>query len=149
MTKWFNENVESDWMETRQNMMSLLQEEASLNEIVKMVGMDALSPQDRLKMEAARSIREDFLHQNSFDEIDTYTSLRKQYYLMKLVYAFYEEGTRALQKGANINELVNLGVREEIGRYKYTLEENIDEQYKKVMDNLKTQTSILVRKEDA
>ena len=149
MTKWFNENVESDWMETRQNMMSLLQEEASLNEIVKMVGMDALSPQDRLKMEAARSIREDFLHQNSFDEIDTYTSLRKQYYLMKLVYAFYEEGTKALQKGANINELVNLGVREEIGRYKYTLEENIDEQYKKVMDNLKTQTSILVRKEDA
>ncbi len=149
MAKWFNDNVESDWMSTRQNMMSLLQEEASLNEIVKMVGMDALSAQDRLKMEAARSIREDFLHQNSFDEIDTYTSLRKQYYLMKLVYAFYEEGTKALQKGANINSLVNLGVREEIGRYKYTPEAKIEEQYNKVMNTLKTQITVLARKEDA
>ncbi len=148
MTKWFNENVESDWMETRQNMMSLLQEEASLNEIVKMVGMDALSPQDRLKMEAARSIREDFLHQNSFDEIDTYTSLRKQYYLMKLVYAFYEEGTRALQKGANINELVNLGVREEIGRYKYTPEGAVSAAYEEVRGALKAELDALLRKED-
>jgi V/A-type H+-transporting ATPase subunit A len=71
---WFNSNVNEEWMDTRQNLMTLLQEEASLNEIVKMVGMDALSPQDRLKMEAARSIREDFLHQNSFHEIDTYSS---------------------------------------------------------------------------
>ena len=73
-------------MEDRQKMMSLLQEEAELEEIVKMVGMDALSPTDRLKMEAARSIREDFLHQNSFHEIDTYTSLKKQYLMMKLVH---------------------------------------------------------------
>ena len=100
-------------------------------------------------MEAARSIREDFLHQNSFDEIDTYTSLRKQYYLMKLVYAFYEEGTKALQKGANINSLVNLGVREEIGRYKYTPEAKIEEQYNRIMNTLKTQITVLARKEDA
>ena len=79
MEKWFNAEVASDWMEGRQKMMTLLQEEAELEEIVKMVGMDALSPGDRLKMEAARSIREDFLHQNSFHEVDTYTSLNRQY----------------------------------------------------------------------
>ena len=71
MGKWFNDEVESDWSEGRQSMMTLLQEESELNEIVQMVGMDALSPSDRLKMEAARSIREDFLNQNSFDEVDT------------------------------------------------------------------------------
>ena len=80
MEEWFNENVAEDWMEGRQEMMTLLQEEAELEEIVKMVGMDALSPTDRLKMEAARSIREDFLHQNSFHEVDTYTSLKKQHH---------------------------------------------------------------------
>ena len=65
MADWFNEKVAPDWMEDRQKMMSLLQDEAELEEIVKMVGMDALSAGDRLKMEAARSIREDFLHQNT------------------------------------------------------------------------------------
>ena len=87
MEKWFNSEVAPDWMEGRQKMMSLLQEEAELEEIVKMVGMDALSPGDRLKMEAARSIREDFLHQNSFHEVDTYTPLKKQYMMMRLVNA--------------------------------------------------------------
>ena len=80
---WFDKNVSDDWMSLRQKMMTLLQEEAELDEIVQMVGMDALSPGDRLKMEAARSIREDFLHQNSFHEVDTYTSLEKQHYMMK------------------------------------------------------------------
>ncbi len=148
MEPWFNKNVESDWMETRQNLMSLLQEEASLNEIVKMVGMDALSPKDRLKMEAARSIREDFLHQNSFDEIDTYTSLKKQYYMMKLVYAYYEEGARALDQGADINALVKLPVREQIGRYKYTPEKEIDGAYQKITEELSRQMADLVGKED-
>ena len=81
-------------------MMTLLQEEAELEEIVKMVGMDALSPGDRLKMEAASSIREDFLHQNSFHEIDTYTSLKKQYMMMKLVMAFYEKAVGGAAKTA-------------------------------------------------
>ena len=100
MEKWFNGQVAEDWMEGRQKMMTLLQEEAELEEIVKMVGMDALSPGDRLKMEAARSIREDFLHQNSFHEIDTYTSLKKQYMMMKLVIAYYEKAVEALKEGA-------------------------------------------------
>ncbi|MBO6158217.1 MAG: V-type ATP synthase subunit A [Firmicutes bacterium] len=148
MEGWFGEHVKEDWMPTRQHLMTLLQEEASLNEIVKMVGMDALSPQDRLRMEAARSIREDFLHQNSFDEIDTYTSLNKQYYMMKLVYAFYEEGTKALQQGASINDLVKMECREKIGRFKYTLEKDIDKQYAIVMEDIVSEAASLVGKED-
>ena len=117
---WFAGHVAGDWMELRRNMMALLQEEAELEEVVKMVGMDALSPGDRLKLEAARSIREDFLHQNSFHEIDTYTSLKKQYRMMKLVLGFYEQCTEALEQGAPIQGLLSMEVREQIGRYKYT-----------------------------
>ena len=145
---WFDENVDEDWMVLRQNLMGLLQEEASLNEIVKMVGMDALSPQDRLKMEAARSIREDFLHQNSFDEIDTYTSMQKQFYMQKLVWAFYEEGVKALKDGANINALCDLSVREAIGRYKYTEEDKIEEKFNQVHDTLIREMSGLIGKEE-
>ena len=145
---WFNENVAPDWMSLRQKLMSLLQDEASLNEIVKMVGMDALSPQDRLKMEAARSIREDFLHQNSFDEVDTYTSLPKQYNMMKLVYEYYENGVKALKRGAKINDIVDMKTRERIGRYKYTLEADIDAEYRKINEELFSEFADLIRKED-
>ena len=145
---WFNENVAPDWTDMRQKLMSLLQDEASLNEIVKMVGMDALSPQDRLKMEAARSIREDFLHQNSFDEIDTYTSLPKQYNMMKLVFAFYDQGARALSQGARINDLVKMEVRERIGRYKYTPESDIASEYDKINEELAVEIAGLIGKED-
>lgn len=148
LEKWFNENVNEGWMKTRQNLMTLLQEEASLNEIVKMVGMDALSPADRLKMEAARSIREDFLHQNSFDDIDTYTSINKQYRMMQLVYAFYEEGQKALARGAKIDDLVKLPIREDIGRFKYTVEENVESQFEKVSSELVRAVAGLSGKED-
>lgn len=148
MKDWFDKNVDEEWMKIRQELMSLLQEEASLNEIVKMVGMDALSPQDRLKMEAARSIREDFLHQNSFDEIDTYTSMQKQFYMQKLVWAFYEEGVKALKEGANINEMADLAVREAIGRYKYTPEDQIEEKYNQIHDLLVREMSGLIGKEE-
>lgn len=134
MEKWFNANVAEDWMEHRQAMMALLQEESELEEIVKMVGMDALSPADRLKMEAARSIREDFLHQNSFHEVDTYTSLKKQHLMMKLVMAFYDFGVKALADGANIEEIISMPVRESIGRFKYVHEDEIDKAYDKIME---------------
>jgi len=144
--KWFNANVAEDWMDLRQKLMSLLQDEASLNEIVQMVGMDALSPQDRLKMEAARSIREDFLHQNSFDEVDTYTSLRKQYYMMKLVYAFYEGGVSALKQGAQINDISGMQVREQIGRFKYVHEDDIDNHFIDVNKEMAKEFASLVAK---
>ena len=136
---WFNDNVNNEWMSIRQEMMSLLQEEAELNEIVQMVGMDALSPTDRLKMEASRSIREDFLHQNSFHEIDTYTSLEKQYLMMKLVIGYYNEGVKALDSGADIKDLIDLSVREDIGRFKYTEEKDIDKEYKRISELLSDQ----------
>ena len=148
MANWFNEEVAADWMEDRQKMMTILQEEAELNEIVQMVGMDALSPTDRLKMEAARSIREDFLHQNSFHEIDTYTPLRKQYLMMKLVLAFYEKSVDALNKGADMNALIAMPVREKIGRYKYTTDADIESEYKNVGEELDKEVAAAFGKED-
>ena len=148
MHDWFNGTVSEDWMEGRQKMMSLLTEEAALEEIVQMVGMDALSPGDRLKMEAARSIREDFLHQNSFHEVDTYTPLRKQYLMMKLVLAFYEQATEALSKGASMKVLLGMDVRERIGRYKYTTAENIEAEYEKIMNELSAEIAGAFGKED-
>ena len=148
MANWFNEEVAADWMEDRQKMMTILQEEAELNEIVQMVGMDALSPTDRLKMEAARSIREDFLHQNSFHEIDAYTPLRKQYLMMKLVLAFYEKSVDALNKGADMNALIAMPVREKIGRYKYTTDADIESEYKNVEEELDKEVAAAFGKED-
>lgn len=148
MGKWFDEHVADEWMQSRQKMMSLLQEESELDEIVKMVGMDALSPSDRLKMEAARSIREDFLHQNSFHEIDTYTSLRKQFLMMKLVLAFYEESQKALNDGASSGGLIKMAVRERIGRFKYTTEDKIETEYQAVLEQLAKEIADVLGKED-
>lgn len=131
MEKWFNEHVNGNWMNLRNDIMHLLQEESELDEIVKMVGMDALSPTDRIKLEAARSIREDFLHQNAFHDVDTYTPLKKQYYMMKLIIDFYENSIEALNRGGDVESLVNLPVREQIGRFKYYNEDDIDGEYKK------------------
>ena len=148
MGPWFDSHVAEDWMDLRQQMMSLLQDEAELDEIVKMVGMDALSPSDRLKMEAARSIREDFLHQNSFHEIDTYTSLDKQHHMMQLVMAFYNESQEALGKGASINELLKMPVRERIGRYKYVHEDQLTQEFNSVVEELHTQIANAIGKEE-
>ena len=148
MEKWFNEEVEPGWMNARQEMMSLLQDESKLNEIVQMVGMDALSPADRLKMEAAKSIREDFLNQNSFDEVDTYSSLRKQYLMMRLVMSFYEKAKAALEKGANVENLIAMPSREPIGRFKYTPEDKIEDEFTRINDLLDGEVAEALNKED-
>ena len=148
MEKWFNGQVAEDWMEGRQKMMTLLQEEAELEEIVKMVGMDALSPSDRLKMEAARSIREDFLHQNSFHEVDTYTSLKKQHMMMVLVNEFFDRATDALKEAASLQKLISMPVREQIGRFKYVTEDKLDEEFKQVDETLSAQIAAAFVKEE-
>ena len=148
MEDWFNTQVASDWMENRQKLMGLLQDEAELEEIVKMVGMDALSAGDRLKMETARSIREDFLHQNSFHEVDTYSSLKKQHLLMQLVVAFYEQSKEALEKGASIQGLLKMEVREKIGRFKYVTEDKLDEEYDRIEKELASEIANVLGKED-
>ena len=129
---WFNEHVARDWTELRGRMMSLLSDEAALDEIVKLVGMDALSAPDRLKMEAARSIREDFLHQLAFHEVDTYTSLKKQHCMMKLVIDFYDKALEALNGGADIERIVKMPVREAIGRFKYVEETGVIDEFETI-----------------
>ena len=148
MSKWFNANVEADWMENRGRMMRLLQDEAELQEIVQLVGMDALSAPDRLKLEAARSIREDFLHQNSFHEVDTYTPLEKQYLMMNLVLDYYDHAMAALDKGVSVEKLVDLEVREQIGRFKYIHDTDLKEAYNKVVEQLVNELASLTAKED-
>jgi V/A-type H+-transporting ATPase subunit A len=145
MEKWFSENTpDGDWMKLRTRMMALLQDESKLDEMVKLVGMDALSAPDRLKMEAARSIREDFLHQDAFNDVDTYTSLNKQHLMMKLVLDYYDVCADALKQGANINKLVNIPVRERIGRFKYTPEDKIEKEYDSILGDLTSEVSDVV-----
>ena len=122
---YFNREVAPDWSELRMEAMALLQEEASLEEIVRLIGIDALSSQDRLKLEVAKSIREDYLQQNSFHEVDTYTSLEKQYRMLKLVILFKKEAERALEAGVYLNDILNLEVRDKVARAKYIEEKDI------------------------
>ncbi len=136
---WFSKTVAQDWVGLRTELMGLLQDEAELEEIVQLVGMDALSAPDRLKLEAARSIREDFLHQNAYDDIDTYTPLPKQYAMMKLILSFYDQSRTALEDGVDIEALVALPVREAIGRFKYTLPDQVEERYQAVLAQLNTE----------
>ena len=139
LSDWFKENVKDDWMELRGRLMSLLQDEAELEEIVKLVGMDALSAPDRLKLEAARSIREDYLHQNAFHETDTYSSLDKQYYMMTVILEFYDKSLAALGDGADINKIVAMPVREKIGRLKYAAEDKVAEEAADIVGRLEAE----------
>ena len=133
---WFDKNVSEEWMKSRDRIMYLLQEESELEEIVKMVGMDALSAPDRLKLEAARSIREDYLHQDAFHEVDTYTSLQKQLIMMKLVLEYFDQSTEALGAGVDIEALVKLPVRERIGRIKYVEEKGVAAEAAAILEQL-------------
>lgn len=124
---WMNENVSDDWSRLRGEAMSLLQEEANLQEIVRLVGIDALSEKDRLKLEVAKSIREDYLQQNAFHEVDTYASLDKQYKMLNLILSFKVEAERALEAGVYLNKILALDeVRDRIARSKYIHEEELN-----------------------
>ncbi len=146
---WYGENVSKKWTELRRNALLLLQQEAELEEIVKLVGVDALSPEDRLKLESARSVREDYLQQNAFDETDTYTSLYKQFRLLELVLYFYEKGKEGLLSGANIKDLISLPVRAAIGRAKYLPEDEAERSFDDLMETVRAQVTGLTRKEEA
>ena len=122
---WFTDNVSPEWNELRAKTMRILQEESELEEIVRLVGTDALSWKDRLTMEVARSIREDYLHQNAFDDIDTYTSLKKQFLMLRLILDYGEKGQMALDSGSNLSDVINMAVRDRIGRAKYIPEDSL------------------------
>ncbi len=143
---WFDENVQRDWSVKRGRMMLLLQEESELEEVVQLVGMDALSPPDRLKLEAARSIREDFLHQDSFHEVDTYTPLDKQYLMLSLVLDYYDAAQKALEQGVDVNALAKLAVREAIGRIKHVTPDRVKLEYENINHQMAAEIGELVAK---
>ena len=126
---WLNDNITPDFSGLRLDAMTLLQEESELEEIVRLIGQDALSDSDRLKLESARSLREDFLHQNSFDEVDTYTSMNKQIKMLSLVMHFYYEAQKALAHGVDFDRILGLPIREEIARFRYVPEHETDRWY--------------------
>ena len=148
MAPWFDKESGGNWTELRARMMKILQSEAELEEIVKLVGMDALSAPDRLTLETARSIREDFLHQDAFHEVDTFTSVEKQLLMMRLILSYYDMAADALGKGADIEELVSLAVREKIGRYKYTPQENIEKEFADITAELETEINKTIARRD-
>lgn len=146
---WMNENIDSEFSKLRIRAMSLLQEEQGLLEIVRLVGRDALSEEDQLKLEATKSIREDYLQQNAFHDVDTFCSLQKQTKMLKLIISFFDEGLRALKQGVYLKEIENMDVRNKIARSKYIPEEDIDEidniftELKSSIDNLISKGGIL------
>ncbi|NLZ90150.1 MAG: V-type ATP synthase subunit A, partial [Clostridiales bacterium] len=125
LAEWFNDEISPDWDSMRAQTMMILQRESELDEIVRLVGIDSLSWADRMTMEVARSIREDYLHQNAFDEVDTYTSLKKQYHMLRLILQFGARAQEALKAGAGLTALLELPVRERISRAKYVAENDL------------------------
>lgn len=142
MGEWYSENVNPEWTISRQKAMSILQEEANLDEIVRLVGMDALSSKDRLTMEAAKSLREDYLHQDAFHEVDTYASLFKQIRMLKLILDCYDLSNKALENGVDLDDILAVEARESIGRCKYISEnemhlfDEIEQNLRKQLDDL-------------
>lgn len=124
--------------------MTILQEEASLDEIVRLVGMDALSSKDRLTMEIAKIIREDYLHQNAFHEVDTYTSMQKQFLMLKLIYEFHRLAGEAIANYADLDDILACSCKEKIGRAKYISEENISE-FDGIFKEMNTQLKALAQ----
>jgi len=145
---WYTENVSRDWVRLTGDMMRILQEEAELQEIVQLVGVDALSPMDRVTLEAARSIREDYLQQDAFNDVDTYATLNKQYRMLRLIMGFYYKAREAVRAGAGISEIFNLPVRERIGRAKFVPEDKVSQVYDEMEKDLETQMDALTAKED-
>ncbi|WP_291561790.1 MULTISPECIES: V-type ATP synthase subunit A [unclassified Clostridium] len=143
MGSWMNENISSDWSDLRIEAMALLQEEANLEEIVRLVGIDALSERDRLKLEVSKSIREDYLQQNAFHEVDTYASLDKQYKMLKLVLKFMKEANKALDAGVYLEKILNVSVRDKIARSKYIPETEIDKM-KEIEEELESEIQKLI-----
>jgi V/A-type H+-transporting ATPase subunit A len=148
LESWYEENVSKEFPQLRAKALALLQDESELQEVVQLVGVDGLSPEDRLKLEVAKSIREDYLHQNAFHEVDTYTSLNKQYEMLKLILTYYEMSREAVAKGANFRKLLDLPVSEDIGRFKYIEEKDVNAAFNRIMEKITKSISAITLGED-
>ncbi len=146
--KWFCEHVNENWLNLRHECVKILGEEANLEEIVKLVGMDALSASDRLKLEIARSIREDFLHQNAFNEVDTYTSLNKQFLMLNLIFKFQETANELITNGVEVEEILKFKSREKIGRFKYVEKDDLEKEYEEILKEMAKEAENAVREEE-
>ena len=146
--EWYTKNVDPNWNSLVAQMSTILQEEAGLDEIVKLVGVDALSPTDRLTLEVARSVREDFLQQNAFSDTDSYSSLKKQYSILSLILYFRDRALDALGKGADIEKLSSLACREKIGRAKDADPETYEAVYASVRSEIDSECASLCTQED-
>lgn len=142
---WMDVNVGPEFSQNRKRAMALLQEESSLQEIVRLVGRDTLSEKDQLKLEVAKSIREDYLQQNAFMESDTYTSLTKQDKMLQLVLKFYDEGQRGLESGVYLKEISEMPVREKIARAKYMPESDLDKM-NDILNEIENEVDNLINK---
>jgi V/A-type H+-transporting ATPase subunit A len=136
---YFDSRVQKDWSKQVQKAMEILHQESQLEEIVRLVGIDSLEFQDRLTMECARSIREDFLHQIAFDEVDTYTSLNKQYGILKAILSWYRLGQKGLKEHLNFSDIANMKIREKIGRMKYIVEKDFASEFKEIMNEIESE----------
>ena len=144
LSDWFSQNVSKSWMENTARLLKILQEENDLQEIVKLVGMDALSAEDRMKLELAQSIREDFLQQIAFDENDSYTELEKQAALIELIFSFGDKANKAVSEGADIEKISTLPVRERIGRAKSVPFADYKRVYREIDEQLSAELDALV-----
>jgi V/A-type H+-transporting ATPase subunit A len=142
-SKYAKENIDEQWPDVRRQAMWLLNREAELEELVRLVGVDALSAGDRLILQGAKMVREDFLHQNAFDPVDTYTSAQKQFRMLANIVAFYEQARQALDQGANIDQIVEVDVLEEIARAKLIDEDNLDE-FDNIRSRIEEQLNALI-----
>lgn len=144
LSDWYNASVSPEWSQLVSRTMGLLQQENELDEIVRLVGIDALSYRDRLTLECTRSIREDYLHQNAFHEVDTYTSPKKQYLMLKTILLNYDKSLEALDQNASFNKLIALPVRERIGRLKYVPETEVQAAYDQILSDMQQQIGALI-----
>jgi V/A-type H+-transporting ATPase subunit A len=145
LDQYFNEFLDPEWAKQVTRAMQLLQEEAKLEEIVRLVGVDSLEFSDRLKLDVARSIREDYLHQNAFHDIDTYTSLNKQFGILKAILKWYNGGIHALKNNVLYNDIVKMNVLASIGRMKYIEEDDFNEKAKAIYQEIDNEYEKLMK----
>ena len=144
LEKWFSENIASKWSETSTEFSRILQAESELDEIVKLVGVDALSPSDRLTLEVAQSVREDYLQQDAFSDTDAYTPMQQQFALAQLILFFRDKAAEAIDAGADVQKISELPVRERIGRAKAVASDRYEEEYADIRNEIETELAALV-----
>ena len=144
LSGWFSEHVAKNWMDYTGRCLKLLQTEADLQEIVKLVGMDSLSPEDRLTLDVSQSIREDFLQQNAFVDIDAYTPLEKQYDMLGLIFLYEEQAKQAIEAGVDIEKITSLPVHEQIGRAKSVSNDTYRKEFEQIANEIKAQIGQLI-----